>query len=172
MGDTIFNNRNIGCEIPQGSILGPKLFIPYINYICNISEILKFTLFSENTNILYTNIDILYKQINSELNKLHVWVNINKVLLNISKTNYMMFSNSKLTQTFNISINGVNIMRACSQKYLGVYIYDKLCWKKHITYICNKLSKSISILYKASQTLNTNALRTLYCSLFLPYVSY
>ena len=54
-------------------------------------------------------------------------------------------------------------------KYLGVYIDDKVNLKKHITYICNKLSKSISILYKASQTLKTNALRTLYCSLFLPY---
>ena len=56
-------------------------------------------------------------------------------------------------------------------KYLGIYIDDKLNKKQqHITYTCNKLSKSISILYKACQ--NLNALTTLYCSLFLPYISY
>ena len=83
-----------------------------------------------------------------------------------------MFSNSKSTQTFNISINGVNIMRVCAVKFLRVYIDDKLNLKKHITYICNKLSKIISILYIACQTLNANDLATLYCSLFLPYISY
>ena len=57
-------------------------------------------------------------------------------------------------------------------KYLAVYIDDEFIWKKHITYVCNKLSKSISILFKACQTLNANVLRTLYCSLFLPYISY
>ena len=85
-----------------------------------------------------------------------------------------MLSNSKSTQTFGISINGVNITRVCTVKYLGVCIYldDILIWKKHMTYICNKLSKSLSMLYKTSQTLNTNALRTLYCSILLPYISY
>ena len=84
----------------------------------------------------------------------------------------MMFSNSKSTQAFNISINGVNIRSDCAVKYLGVYVDDNLYWKKHTTYVCNKLFKSISILYKACQTLNANTLRTLYCSFFLPYISY
>ena len=116
MGD-IISNRNIDCGIPHGSIPGPKLFIIiyylYIDDICNISKIPKFTLFADDTNIFYSNIDIdiLCKQISNELNMLHVWFNVNKLSLNISKTNYMMFSNRKSTQTFNISINGVNIRR-------------------------------------------------------------
>ena len=57
-------------------------------------------------------------------------------------------------------------------KYLCVCMDDKLNWKKRITYICNRLSKSISILYKAIKKLNTNALRSLYCSLFLQYILY
>ena len=135
MGDTISNNRNIDCGIPQGSILGPKLFILYINDICNISKMHKFTLFSDDTNIFYSNIDILHKQINNELNRLHVWFNINKLSLSISKTNYMMFSNSKSTQTFSISINGVNIRRVCAVKYLCVYIDETLNLKKRIAYM-------------------------------------
>ena len=137
MGDTISNNRNIDCGIPQGSILGPKLFILYINDICNISKILKFTLFADDTNIFYSNIDIdiLYKQLNNELSRLYIWFNVNKLSLNISKTNYMMFSNSKSTQTFNISINGVYIRRVSAVKCLGVYRDDELNWKK-THYIC------------------------------------
>ena len=100
MGDTISNNRNIDCGIPQGSLLGPKLFILYINDICNISRILQFTIFADDKDILYSNIDILYNQINNELNRLHVWFNIYKQSLNICKTNYKMFSNCKSTQTY------------------------------------------------------------------------
>ena len=172
MRDTISNNRSIDCGILQGSIIGPKLFILHINDICNISKIPKFTLFKDDTNIFYSNIDIdiSHKQINNEPNRLHAWFNVSKLSLNISKTSYMMFSNSKSTQTFSISINCVNIRRVCAVKYLGVYIDDNLNWKRHITYVCNKLSKSISILYKACQTLNTNAIKTLYCSLILQYI--
>ena len=67
MGDTISSNRNIDCGIPHGSILGPKLFIININDICNILRIPMFTLFADDTNIFYSNIDIdiLYKQINN-----------------------------------------------------------------------------------------------------------
>ena len=75
--------------------------------------------------LFYSNIHILYKQINSELNRLYVWFNVNKLSLNMIKTNYMTFSNRKSTQTFYISINGVNIRRVCAVKYLGVYIDDK-----------------------------------------------
>ena len=76
---------------------------------------------------------------NSELNRLHVWFNINKLSLHISMTNYMMLSNSRSTQAFNISINGANIRRFCTAKYLGVCIDDELNSKNtlHI-YAMNK----------------------------------
>ena len=111
-----------------------------------------YAIFQKFLNILYLqmiqilfysniDIDILCKQIKNELNRLYVWFNINKLSLNMSKTNYMMFSNSKSTQAFNISINCVHIWKVCAVRYIGVYIDGKLNLKKHITYICNKLSK-------------------------------
>ena len=67
---------NVTCGVPQGSILGPKLFILYINDICNASSSLKFILFADDTNVFYSGVDIqtICECISRELDKLHVWL--------------------------------------------------------------------------------------------------
>ena len=74
--------------MPQGSVLGPKLFILYVNDICNVSTIFKFILFADDTNMFYSNSDIadLVQLTNIELEKLRVWFAVNRLSLNISKT--------------------------------------------------------------------------------------
>ena len=83
----------ISCGVPQGSVIGPKLFILYINDICNVSKLLKFILFADDTNILYSdsNVHNLVSIINHELDKLCTLFSVNKLSLNVSKTNYMVF---------------------------------------------------------------------------------
>ena len=73
--------------LPQGSILGPKLFILYINDICNASTSLKFILFADDTNVFYSGVDIqtICECISRELDKLHVWLSVNKLSLNVDK---------------------------------------------------------------------------------------
>ena len=92
---------NVLCGVPQGSILGPKLFILYVNDICNISKILKFVIFADDTNIFCSGHDAmqLSRYLSNELDKLSVWFAVNKLILNVSKTNFMVFGNSKQRNT-------------------------------------------------------------------------
>ena len=91
--------------VPQGSVLGPLLFLVYINDICNSCNQMKFYLFADDTNLLYAdkNLKSLESTINDELCKLYDWLIENKLSLNIKKSNYVIFrkdkkrSNMKLT---------------------------------------------------------------------------
>ena len=89
--DAISDCKEILCGVPQGSIIGPKLFILYINDICNISEIIKFVLFADDTDILckHENYVSLCELVNIELSKLSKWFSINKLSLNVRKTSYI-----------------------------------------------------------------------------------
>jgi hypothetical protein len=171
------DKRRIECGVPQGSVLGPKFFLIYINDISHISDLLKFILFADDTTILcsHNNINDLIKTANTELNKLCHWFSANKLSLNINKTNYMLFSTKHLIATdyeHTISMCNTNIERVDACKFLGVHVDDKLNWKKQICQIQAKLSKTLGILYRTRNLLEENTLKTLYNSLFLPYLNY
>ena len=140
--------RNVICGVPQSSILGPKLFILYINDICNVSPVLKFILFADDTNIFCSGSDIVQLSIivSNELDKLNEWFAVNKLSLNLSKTNVMLFTNSRRDQNASISINNnCEIDMVYKTKLLGVLTDSKLNWKDHVAMVKSKLSKSIAI---------------------------
>ena len=167
-------DMNVVCGVPQGSILGPKLFILYVNDIANVSSLLRFVLFADDTNIFLSGDDAkeISNTLSIELDKLNSWFAVNKLSLNVSKTNYMIFGNKKIDKDMNIrvGINGISIDRVYNATFLGVTIDDKLNWKEHIKMIQSKLSKTTAIIYKASHVLTERALYILYCSLALPEI--
>ena len=158
---------NVICRVPQRSILGPKLVILYINDLCNMSTLLKFIIFVDDTNIICSGKDPtqLSKIINTELRKLHIWFSVNILSLNINKTNYMLFGNYCKKTNIDIKVDNSILDRVYVTKFLGILIDDKLNWKEHIDMIKSKLSKTIANIHRAKYLL-----RTVYMSsLVIPY---
>jgi len=102
----------------KGSVLGPKLFILYIHDICKVSELLKFVLFADDTNIFISgqNLQQLLDLITSEFIKIKQWFDTNKLSLNFSKTKFMIFGNCKSNNQVQLQIEGVKIERVAYMK--------------------------------------------------------
>ena len=167
--------KPINCGVPQGSILGPLLFLIYINDPSNVCKYTMPILFADDSNIFSSSDDIqlLQSQINEDLNNIAIWLKVNKLSLNIKKTHFMIFTKRKNKVTdVAINIEGNAIAEVSQTKFLGVYIDNKLTWKKHIHYIAGKLSRGIGLVAKARKLLNYDALITLYYSFIYPYLCY
>ena len=168
--------QNITCGVPQGSVFGPLLFLIYINDLPNISKILKFYLFADDTNIYYesTNSKELEKVLNRELKKLYQWLCVNRLSLNIKKTNFVIFHpfNKKVGVPITLLINKKAISEQKYVKYLGVLIDSSLTWKYHIANIAKKVSRSIGVMYKIRPFVKTNILKNIYYSLIYSHLVY
>ena len=141
----------IKCGVPQGSILGPILFLIYINDITKVSRLLQLLLFADDTNIFLEHRDIkaLNEIVNSELVKLADWFSANCLSLNVSTTNFIIFCSSKKKYNpnlINISLNDHQITQIKHTEFLGVYVDERLNWEEHVKQLSTKLSKNIGVL--------------------------
>ena len=112
-------------------ILGPLLFLIYINDVCNISEKLQFILYADDTSVFMSdaNINKLMVNFNNELCKLSRWLVVNRLILNVKKTQCMIFTNKKINyDNIIIEMNGTKINVATSINFLGVIVDYKLLW--------------------------------------------
>ena len=167
--------KSLKCGVPQGSILGPLLFLVYINDLTSVSELFMPILFADDTNLFCTGKDLkdLSHKINEEIAKIYAWVNAYKLSLNIDKTNVMLFTPRNSSRCIDdIVINGICIAEVTETKFLGVIIDNKLKWYTHILYIRKKNAKGIGILLKARKCFNNETLLSLYHTFVYPYLSY
>ena len=164
----------------QGSILGPLIFLIYMNDIPEVSTFFKYILYADDTSLLNSlsislnSYDPDIHTINLELSKIYDWLAVNKLSLNLRKTKYMLFHhhNKKLPNNISLQINSTEIERVTNFIFIGVTINEHLSWKPHIDKICSKISKYIGILNKLKHYLPQNILRILYCSVVQSHLSY
>ena len=167
--------KSISCGVPQGSILGPQLFLVYINDLCSLCKHTTPLLFADDTNLFCNGTDLqqMEKCINDELAQISQWLKVNTLSLNVKKTNYMLFTRSRNRPLkLNIVIDNESIGEVRRTKFLGVFIDNKLNWKDHITYISGKISRGIGMIIKARNYLNQDGLLALYHAFIYPYFTY
>ena len=167
---------DITCGVPQGSVLGPLLVLLYINDLPNISKKLDFFLFADDTNLYYESDDLveLEKTMNKELKQLTLWLNVNRLALNIGKTNFIIFRGKRKPNNHNVTLlmNKRAIEQKSYVKYLGVLIDEHLNWKEHISNVTKKISRGVGIVCKLRLCMSTALLRTIYYSLVYSHLIY
>ena len=144
--------RNTTCRVLHGSILGPLLFLVYVNDLPSSSKILNAIMFADDTNLFYEhkNIIKLFATVNEELMNINDiindWLMANKLSLNVGKTKYSLFHKPSRVDDLplklpKLSLNNQEIKRASYTKFLGVLLDENLSWKEHLKYTENKIAK-------------------------------
>ena len=178
----LYNNvksdiQEISYGVPQGSVLGPLLFILYSNDVPNCLENSKCILFADDTTVYISghSRDILYSDMKSDLDKLIEWFRANKLSLNIQKTDYVLFRPTEKMKMiddddateYGLVFGGDKLEQKDEFKFLGITIDKKMNWSAHCKKLCSKLASSMYIFRNAKKILPTYVMKTLYYSFFL-----
>ena len=174
--DVISERMPINCGVPQGSILGPLLFLLYIN---DRNKALTFSTtyhFADDTNLLCSGKSMkhLRKAVNKDLKSLYSWRCANRLSLNVDKTEFVIFQSRRQNprERITLKLNNKTIYESFKLKYLGLILDHQLNWKAQITELSKKLSRAVGLMYKIRHYCPDEVTRTIYFSIFNSHVSY
>ena len=162
--------------VPQGSVLGPLLFLIYINDLPSSIKNSIVSLFADDTCLLSSdkNLESLNVKINDDLQALSNWLKSNKISLNATKTEVIIFRSKrkKLDKNLNLFLDNHKLETSKKVKYLGVILDEHLEWSSHFEYLSSKLRKANGMLLNIRQYLSLKLLISVYYSLFHSHLSY
>ena len=174
VNNTYSECNNVKYGVPQGSVIGPILFLLYINDIQAISDKCKIYCFADDTSIFCSadNYNDLETQANNALTKVYKWLCINKLTLNFDKTNFIIFSKRPPNINLNLHIGDTKIKNVASTKYLGLNIKQDMKWQIHINNVINKLNQLIPIFYSIRNIISTEKKLIIYNALVTSKINY
>ena len=161
------DSSTIKCRIPQGSILGPLLFIIYINDLPSCDLYSKARMYADDTSLTVAHFDnnTLEQLMNHDFLEIHSWLITNKLSLNVIKAKYMIVASQyrikHLEHQFNIQVNNHYLTRDNSYKYLGVEIDQSLTRRDHVVKIAKKASGGIGALRRVRHLIPRKAFVTM-----------
>ena len=178
VNNNLSNQYHLSCGVPQGSTLGPLLFLLHINDLpCSVSYSNP-RMYADDTNISVAalNSKDIEERLNYDLNNIKTWLEANKLSLNVAKTEFLLLGSSarlfSLVKTPSIELSNVPINQVHFAKSLGVTIDETLSWNKQIDLCCAKISKAINGLKLARPFFPQHVLIMIYNALVLPLFDY
>jgi len=174
IGGVFSQMSDVRMGVPQGSVLGPVLFLLYINDMYRASGNLNLVHFADDTTVFHfhENLDRLTEEVNSGLAQLNDWFSVNRLSLNVSKTSYMLFTDKKLIVEPVVIISNEILQRVRESKFLGIWLDERLSFARHIETLCKQVSQVLGMINRFSNAVPYATKISIYYSLIYSRISY
>ena len=169
--------RSISCGVPQGSILGPLLFLIYVNDMPKCVKQCTVQLYADDTVIYFSNKCHIHAKdvLQRDLDNLQVWCQKNKLTVNVKKTKSMIFGTARRIRSLgdlDLKMQNMSLSQVTSYKYLGVVLDQSLTYTQHLQKLSKSISHKIYMLIRMRRYLTTRASEMVYKMMILPFFDY